>query len=147
MVQGLLVLNYPEYEFERYHGTLLLYAVLAVGVIFNTVLATLLPMVESIILVLHTVGFFAIMIPLTVLAPHNSAHDVFATFSNNGAFKTQGLSFFVGIITSVFAFVGKQYDMCLAVVLELNILVLQVPMAQSTCARKSKMRQPLFRKP
>ena len=107
IIQGLLVLNYPDYEFKRYHGTLLLYVVIAVGVIFNTVLAKYLPMVENLILVLHIVGFFAILIPLTVLAPHGSARDVFTTFSNSGAFETQGLSFFVGIITSVFAFVGK----------------------------------------
>lgn len=77
-----------------------------VALLFNTVLARQLPNVESALLVLHVLGFFAILIPLTILAPHGSAHDVFAVFSNSGAFQTQGLSFFVGIITAVFAFVG-----------------------------------------
>ena len=110
MLQGLLVLNYPNYVYERYHGTLLLYAILLVALIFNTILARQLPNVESAMLVLHIIGFFAILIPLTILAPHGSAHDVFAVFSNSGAFRTQGLSFFVGIITSVFAFVGMYGD-------------------------------------
>lgn len=110
IIQGLLVLNYPDYEFKRYHGTLLLYAVLAIAFIFNTILAKQLPKVESAMLIVHVVGFFAILVPLAILAPHGSARDVFATFSNSGAFKTEGVSFFVGIITSVFAFVGKQCE-------------------------------------
>lgn len=107
MLQGLIVLDYPSYVYERYHGTLLLYGIMAIVVIFNTILARQLPNVERAMLVLHIIGFFAILIPLTILAPHGTAHDVFAVFSNTGAFQTQGLSFFVGIITSVFAFVGK----------------------------------------
>lgn len=106
MLQGLIVLNYPDYVYERYHGTLLLYAIMLFSLIFNTILAKQLPNVESAMLVLHVIGFFAILIPLTILAPHGSAHDVFAVFSNSGGFQTEGVSFFVGIITSVFAFVG-----------------------------------------
>ena len=143
MLQGLLVLNYPNYVYERYHGTLLLYAIMLIALIFNTILARQLPNIESAILVLHIIGFFAILIPLTVLAPHGSAHDVFAVFSNSGAFQTQGLSFFVGIITSVFAFVGmygKRRHFGFT-----NLLIWrQAPMERFTCVKRSKMRQPLF---
>ena len=58
------------------------------------------------ILILHIVGFFAILIPLTYLAPHANAHDVFATFINVGGWDTQAYSFFVGLVGSAFAFVG-----------------------------------------
>lgn len=109
MIQGLVVLNYPNYPFERWHGTLIIYGVMLVAVIFNTVLASQLPNVESTILVLHIIGFFAILIPLVVLAPHGSAHDVFALFLNGGGYQTQGLSFFVGVTGAVFAFVGKSF--------------------------------------
>lgn len=41
------------------------------------------------------------------LAPAKaSAHDVFTVFSNGGAWPTQGLSFFVGLIGNVFAMFG-----------------------------------------
>lgn len=101
------MLNYPNYNFQRWHGTLIFYAVMLIAVIFNTVLTSQLPRVESITLLLHIVGFFAILIPLVVLAPHGSAHDVFAQFLNGGGYQTQGLSFFVGVTGAVFAFVGK----------------------------------------
>lgn len=106
MIQGLMVLNYPDYPFERWHGTLLFYAVMLVAVMFNTVLASQLPNIERLILVFHIVGFFAILIPLVIVAPHGSAHDVFTQFLNGGGYQTQGLSFFVGIAGAVFAFVG-----------------------------------------
>lgn len=106
-IQGLIVLNYPNYTFERWHGTLLLYAILLIAVIFNTGLASHLPKLERLILVLHILGFFAVLIPLVKLAPHNSAHDVFALFLNGGSFQTQALSFFVGTTATVFAFIGK----------------------------------------
>ena len=107
IIQGLLVLNYPNYVFERYQGTLLLYAVMALAVFFNTYLAKHLPKVEGAILIIHVVGFFAILITMTYLAPHGSPKDVFATFLKDGGYESMGLSFFVGIITTVFAFLGK----------------------------------------
>lgn len=106
MIQGLAVLNYPDYSYERWHGTLIFYAIMLLATIFNTVLASQLPLIESTILVIHIIGFFALLIPLVVLAPHGTAHDVFAQFLNGGGYKTQGLSFFVGVTGAVFAFVG-----------------------------------------
>lgn len=51
-------------------------------------------------------GFLAILIPLTYLAPHDNAQEVFGTFINAGGWNTQTYSFFVGLIGPVFAFVG-----------------------------------------
>jgi hypothetical protein len=40
------------------------------------------------------------------LSDIGSAKDVFTQFMNQGGWSSQGLSFFVGLIGSVFAFVG-----------------------------------------
>ena len=69
----------------------------------------LLPKVEGLILILHLLGFFSIFIPLVYMAPHGRAVDVFTAFLNEGGWPTQGLSFFVGLIGNVFAFLGKLY--------------------------------------
>lgn len=106
MIQGLLVLNYEKYVFQRWHGTLLFYAIIALSLFVNTVLARLLPKIESVVLFIHVIGFFCILIPLVYLAPHGSARDVFATFNNGGGWGTDGLSFFIGLSTSMFAFIG-----------------------------------------
>lgn len=107
MIQGLLVLNYPSYGYQRWHGTLLFYAVILFSLFVNTYLARLLPSIESIVLILHIIGFFCILIPLTYLAPHHSPKDVFASFVNQGGWSSTGLSFFIGTATSMFAFIGK----------------------------------------
>lgn len=106
-IQGLLVLNNPDYVFERWHGTFLAWVCLLVSVFTNTVVASLLPSIESTILILHVLGFFAILIILAYSAPHGSPSDVFNTFLNEGNWQTQGLSFFIGLIGLVYTFVGK----------------------------------------
>ena len=109
IIQGLIVLNYPDYNFQRWHGTLLFYAIIAVNVIGNTLLAKYLPVLEGIFLFLHVAGFLGVLIPLVRLAPHVPASDVFAQFLNQGGWSSDGLSFFVGIVTSVFAFIGRSF--------------------------------------
>ncbi|KAL8821612.1 MAG: hypothetical protein Q9223_000355 [Gallowayella weberi] len=70
MIQGLLVLNNESYVPERWHGTLLFYAIILFSLIINTYLARLLPKIEAVVLIIHVVGFVCILIPLVYLAPH-----------------------------------------------------------------------------
>jgi len=134
MIQGLIVLNNPGYEPQRWQGTLLLYAVAIFSALFNTVLARWLPFVEGSILIIHIVGFFVVLVALTYLGPHASAEDVFANFLTLGGYDA-GLSFFVGLITTVFAFIGEFVE---DQAHEQRITDLpQVPMEQFTWLRKS----------
>ncbi|KAF2112037.1 amino acid/polyamine transporter I [Lophiotrema nucula] len=105
IIQGLLVLNDPTYNYQRWHGTLLLYAVLLVSVFVNTVAIRILPALEGIILILHVLGFFAILIPLVHLAPISPAEFVFETWSNVSGYS-DGLSWLVGLLTSSVLFIG-----------------------------------------
>lgn len=106
MIQGLLVLNYPSYDYQRWHGTLLMWAALLVCVFVNTVAARFLPKIEGVILILHTLGFFAILIPLVILAPKGSVDFVFKDFVNQAGWSSNGLAFFVGLISGNLPFVG-----------------------------------------
>lgn len=106
MIQGLLVLDNPDYVFENWHGTLLVIAITAFCIIFNTFLAKRLPMVEGLVLIIHIVGFFAVLIPLWVLAPRNSASQVFTEFLNLGGWSSTGLAFMVGLLSPVYTLIG-----------------------------------------
>ena len=53
MVQGLLILSYPDYAPQQWHGTLLFWAAIIVSVFFNTVVSGMLPKIEGLILILH----------------------------------------------------------------------------------------------
>ena len=106
LVQGLLILNHPGYDYQRWHGTLLFYAVIAFSLFINTYLGRLLPQIESMMLFFHILGFFGVLIPLVYLAPHQSAKEVFTTFYNGGDWSTTGLSFLVGLVTAMDSFPG-----------------------------------------
>ena len=106
MIQGLIVLNIDTYSFARWHGTLLFYAVFLLSLFINTYLARLLPQFESVVLVIHIIGFFCILIPLAYLAPHGSAADVFQKLENGGGWSTDGLSFLIGLSSSQYALLG-----------------------------------------
>ncbi|KAH1273596.1 hypothetical protein KXW98_001029 [Aspergillus fumigatus] len=106
MVQGVAVLTRPNYQPQSWHPTFYFWAIVAFAVSINVVGRNVLPKFEGLILVVHILGFFAILIPLVSLADIGSAKDVFTEFVNQGGWPTQGLSFFVGLIGSVFAFVG-----------------------------------------
>jgi choline transport protein len=64
IIQGLIALNVSDYVWHNWHGTLLTIAAISFLIIFNTVLAVRLPLIEGIVLILHLTGFFAIIIPL-----------------------------------------------------------------------------------
>ncbi len=105
-IQGLVILDDDSYVFHRWHGTLLVIGIIAFCIIFNSFLATKLPLVEAAILVFHIVGFFAVLIPLWVMAPKLSAHQVFAEVTNLGGWSTKGLSFMIGLLTPVYTLLG-----------------------------------------
>jgi choline transport protein len=106
LMQGVAVLTRPNYVPQSWHPTMYFWAVVAFAVGINVVGRNVLPKFEGLILVVHILGFFAILIPLVTLSDIGSAKDVFTQFMNQGGWSSQGLSFFVGLIGSVFAFVG-----------------------------------------
>jgi choline transport protein len=106
IIQGLVTLNNPSYEAQPWHATLIIFAVLTFCFVFNAFLASKLPLLEGIVVVIHICGFFAILIVLWVLADTTSASEVFTTFNNGGGWGTQGASCLVGILSPVFSFVG-----------------------------------------
>jgi choline transport protein len=100
------VLNYPNYVFERWHGTLLTCAVASFSVFFNTFLAKKLPLVEGIVLIIHVFGFFAVIVTLWVLGPRGDAAEVFTTFNNFGNWNSDATSALVGILAVMIPLLG-----------------------------------------
>jgi choline transport protein len=97
----------PSYVPERWHGTLMVFALIAICLIFNTFLSKFLPQVETAILFLHITLFVVVLIVITVMSPTKSTDsEVWTQFLNEGGYESKGLSFFVGLITPVFAFSG-----------------------------------------
>jgi choline transport protein len=83
-IQGLVVLNYDNYVYQRWHGTLMTIAMVLFVAVFNTFLAKHLPLVEGLVLFLHLAGFFAIIVPLWVLGPRSPSNEVWTGFTDQG---------------------------------------------------------------
>lgn len=107
MVQGMIVMTRPTYNPKPWQAVLLFWASISVAVFVNAVIGRLLPKFEGFILILHILGFFAVLLPLVVYGPHQEASEVFNKFRNEGNWPTQGLSFMIGIVGTVFAFAGE----------------------------------------
>jgi len=105
-IQALAILNYPEYDPQPWHGTLIVIAIAVLCGLFNTFLARKLPLVEGTVLILHILGFFAIIIPLWVLAPRSDAKAVFTEF-NPGGWSSTGLAGLVGILGPTVSLLGS----------------------------------------
>jgi choline transport protein len=107
MIQGLVILNYADtYEPQQRHGTLIYWAVTLVVVLINIFGIRSLPHIETLALILHVVFFFCILVPLIHLAPRSTSEYDFKSFSNDGDWTSDGVSWCIGFLTSTYAFSG-----------------------------------------
>lgn len=106
IIQGLITLNDASYEPQPWHGTMLVIAVVVFCIVFNTTFAKNLPLLEGFILLLHVIGLFAIIIPLLILAPRNSAKDALTTITNGGGWSSNGVAYMVGLLTPLGSMMG-----------------------------------------
>ena len=106
VIQGMIILNDGSYVPQAWHATLLIIAIAAFAVVFNSVLAKKLPLVEAFLLVLHVLGLFAIIIVLWILAPTANAYDVWFTFTNNGGWSSSGTATMVGLLSPIISTIG-----------------------------------------
>ncbi|KAI9712157.1 MAG: hypothetical protein M1812_006995 [Candelaria pacifica] len=105
-VQGLVILNYDSYVPQRWHGTMLMWALMALAFAVNTIGIKILPHLESLAGVCHVLFFFALLIPLVYLSPQSTPEFVFTKFLNEGGWSNNGVSWCVGLLTVTFPFVG-----------------------------------------
>ncbi|KAI5206328.1 hypothetical protein AUEXF2481DRAFT_179093 [Aureobasidium subglaciale EXF-2481] len=100
IMQGLAILNVESYEPRPWHVTLITIAVMILAIMFNTVLAQQLPALEGVALLLHMLGFFAVIIPLWVMGPRRNPYDALMNVTNNGGWPSTGISAMIGMSAS-----------------------------------------------
>ena len=108
MVQRVFGPQLPSSIHERRHGTLILFAALFCCVMVNMLLGPVLPRIETFALMLHITGFSAILIPLVVMALEGSTSSVLPQLIDVVGWDSNGLAWFIGLISSNLGFVS--YD-------------------------------------
>ena len=106
-IQGLVVLNFSKYTFERWHTTLMMWCVLLLAYCVNIWAVEILPATELFAGVCHVLFFFALAIPMLVLGHRNgsTAEFVFTTFINETTWDG-GVAWFIGLLPCIWSFVG-----------------------------------------
>ncbi|KAI6837645.1 amino acid transporter [Hortaea werneckii] len=128
IIQGIMILDYPNYDDKMWQGTLLTWAVIAGCIFINVVIPAWLPKFEVFILMLHVTGFIAIIATLWAMTPEvGSNASVWLTSLNEGGWPTQGLSYCVGFLGNVATFVGADASVHLAE--EVENAALNIPRA------------------
>lgn len=106
IIQGLAALIHAEYQPTSWQAVLIFGTVLTLSLVYNTVFARWLPLLESVIFIVHVCGFIVIIGVFWALADTENVHDVLYTFRNGGGWGSQGLSCLVGILSPISSFLG-----------------------------------------
>ncbi|ORY04660.1 amino acid/polyamine transporter I [Clohesyomyces aquaticus] len=96
-IQALITLNNPSYTFENWHSTLLTIAVCSLSLIFNVICAKNLPLVESLVVVVHIFSFIAVTTILWLIGPVADAHVTSTTFNDGGGWGSVSVATLAGI--------------------------------------------------
>lgn len=105
-VQGLIILNYPEYNATRWQSTLLMWAFTAFSFAVNVWGIQLLPLLQLFGGIFHVVFFIALSVPLILLAPRSTPEFVFKTVMSEGGWENNGISWCIGMLTVTYCFLG-----------------------------------------
>ena len=115
MLQGMLILDYPDYISKRWHDTLLTWGVVLVTVFINVIVPAAMPRIEIGTVAFHIAGFFVVLGVLwAYTTPIHSADFVFASSLNEGGWASQGISYCVGFMGNVATFVGADASVHMA---------------------------------
>ncbi|KAK3686558.1 hypothetical protein LTR37_019697 [Vermiconidia calcicola] len=105
IAQGLIVLNNESYVRQNWHGTLLTWALLAIPAFCNIFARRVLPTIEIIGGITHTLFWVVWVVVLLTMARRSSKEYVFTeTYSGLqfGGWSSQGVSWCVGLLTAAF---------------------------------------------
>ncbi|KAI4698019.1 uncharacterized protein J4E84_001153 [Alternaria hordeiaustralica] len=109
MIQGLVVLNYPSYSYERWHGTLIYCAFLGLAALVNVFAIRIMPLILHATFALHVGFWIVLIIVICVISPSkNPAEFVFTTFINESGWSSDGVAFSIGLLSSTYVLAG--YD-------------------------------------
>ncbi|KAJ5377118.1 uncharacterized protein N7496_004527 [Penicillium cataractarum] len=108
-LQALITLNNPDsYIPARWQGMLFYWLIIAYSTAINIWGSKILPHTNTAAGILHVIGFIAIVAVLGAMSSKHSASYVFTEFSNTSGWTNDGVSWLVGLLSTVYPFLG--YD-------------------------------------
>ncbi|KAF7594391.1 hypothetical protein BBP40_009372 [Aspergillus hancockii] len=98
-IQGMVVLSHPEYESHRWHGTLLMWAVVLIPIIINIFARRVLAIIEVAAGIMHIVFLPVTIATFVALAHRNPNSFVWDTFvSGLSGWSNPGVVYSIGLL-------------------------------------------------
>ncbi|PQE33054.1 hypothetical protein CJF32_00011170 [Rutstroemia sp. NJR-2017a WRK4] len=110
LVEAIAQITDPDFAFTTWQYTLLMIGYLLITIVFNTWLAKTLPMIETFSLFGHLLGFIVVLVPLWVMAPKNSASDVFLKVVNNAGWSNTGTSCLIAQVSVIYCNLAEEVE-------------------------------------
>jgi predicted tellurium resistance membrane protein TerC len=117
LLQALIAENIPGYTPERWHLTLIMWALLISVGLMNMYTFWLIPWLELTAGIMHVVLFIIFMVVLVTLAPRHDSHFVFFTDSTQSGWDSKFVAFNLGMLAPAWGFIGMSRLLGSAVVL------------------------------
>lgn len=106
LIEAIIDVANEDFTFKAWQYTLIMLAFLLITIVFNTWGAKMLPKLEILSLFGHLGGFLVVMIPLLVMAPKNSAKEVFTEVVNSSGWSNTGTSCLIAQVTVLYCNLG-----------------------------------------
>lgn len=142
IIQALIEINHPSYEWQNWHGTLLVFASVLIIYIVNVWGAQVWPKVQNGLLLLHIIAFAVVISVLWAMSPHRSAKEVFTNFEDRGGWGNVPLSTMAGQVTAIYSLLGNRRCSVFSTVTKIQQ---QGPTQQHTWLKKSATHRAMFR--
>jgi choline transport protein len=95
---------------ERWHATLIMWAVVLIAYIQNLWGIRLLPMLEVFAGFMHVFTFLAVFLVMLIMGRNASAEFVFTGFINQTGWESNGVAWFIGLLPAIWTLVGMLKD-------------------------------------
>ncbi|EXJ72493.1 uncharacterized protein A1O5_04998 [Cladophialophora psammophila CBS 110553] len=106
-IQAYIILFKEDYHYERWHTSLILIGLATVYTLVSIFGIRWLPKLQYFGIILHISGYLATVIYLLAkVHPKNSAKFVFVSLTNLTGWKSDGISWSIGLLSSALGFVG-----------------------------------------
>jgi choline transport protein len=99
-------LNNPDYVLERWHTTLVMWAITLLSYAQQIWAIKFFPILSVFTGALHVIMFLVIFIVLLVLGRNADANFVFTGFVNETGWESNGVAWFIGLLPCIWCFVG-----------------------------------------
>lgn len=106
-IQGMVMLNSPDYVPQRWHGTLIMWGIVIFAGAVNVYGIKIIPALQMLGGIMHITFFIAIVVPLVLLARRSTSAFVFTELlTTKGGWQSDGVAWCLGMLTVTYCFLG-----------------------------------------